>query len=124
MWFGGQIMILSVTLVVLVTVIFAALGTAKILALAPMRELAARVGLSTTAYRGSGALEVGGAVGVALGPVVPLFGGLAGTGLLLLLAGAPVTHLGDGDGPREIAPAVVSALLVGAYLAVLFGATP
>jgi hypothetical protein len=61
---------------------------------------------------------------VALGPVVPLFGRLAGTGLLLLLAGALVTHLRSGDGPREIAPAVVSALLVAAYLAVLFGATP
>jgi len=117
-------MSLSVVLAALVTVIFAALGTAKILALPPMRVLAARAGFTTTAYRGIGALEVAGAAGVALGPVVPLFGGLAGTGLLLLLAGALVTHLRKGDGPREIAPAVVSALLVAGYLAVLFGATP
>ena len=117
-------MIVSVALTCLVTLIFAVLGVAKILALPPMRELAAKSGFSTAAYRRIGVLEVAGAVGVALGPVVPLFGGLAGAGLLLLLAGALATHVRNGDGAREFAPAVVCAVLVVGYLAVLFGAVP
>ena len=54
---------------------------------------------------------------------MPLLGGLAGVGLLLLLAGAVVTHLRNDDGPREVAPAVVCAVLVAGYLAALIGAT-
>ena len=56
----------SITLAVLVTLIFALLGTAKIMALPPMRELAAEAGFSIDAYRSIGVLEVAGAVGVAL----------------------------------------------------------
>jgi hypothetical protein len=38
--------------------------------------------------------------------------------MLLLLGGAVATHLRRGDGPRKYAPAVISGLLVAAYLAV------
>jgi hypothetical protein len=38
---------------------------------------------------------------------LPLVGALAAGGLLLLLGGAVVTHVRNGDGVREIAPAVV-----------------
>jgi hypothetical protein len=64
----------SISLAVLVTMIFALLGTAKIMALPPMRELAAESGFSVDAYRSIGVLEVAGAVGVALGLAVPLPG--------------------------------------------------
>ncbi|WP_107051310.1 DoxX family protein [Streptomyces sp. NRRL S-1022] len=37
-------------------------------------------------------MEPAGAIGVALGPVLPLLGDLAGVGLLTLLAGAVTTH--------------------------------
>jgi hypothetical protein len=114
----------SIALASLIALIFTVLGMAKILALAPMRELAAHAGFSTAAYRRIGALEVAGAVGVALGPDVPLLGGLAGAGLLALLAGALITHVRNHDEPRAIAPAAVCAVLVAGYLAVLFGATP
>lgn len=117
-------MILSLALAGAVALIFAALGAAKLLALAPMREAAAESGFSTTAYRGIGLLEVAGAAGVALGPVVPLFGGLAGAGLLLLLGGAVVTHGRNRDAAAKLVPAVVCAVLVAGYLAALFGSTP
>lgn len=108
-----------ILLSVLVAALFLALGAAKLLALAPMRKLAADAGFSVQAYRGIGALEVAGAAGILLGLVVPVLGGLAGTGLLLLLAGALITHVRNRDGLRALAPAVVCALLVGAYLLVL-----
>ena len=105
-------------LAVLLALVFSALGTAKILALQPMRELAAEVGFSTTAYRRIGLLEVAAAIGLLIGLSKPLIGALAGAGLLLLLGGAVVAHLRNGQGPRKFAPAVVSGLLVAAYLVV------
>ena len=112
----------SITLAALVTLIFALLGTAKIMALPPMRELAAEVGFSVDAYRSIGVLEVAGAVGVALGLAVPLLGRVAAAGLLLLLAGALVTHVRQGHGLRKYAPVIVCGVLVAGYLAALNGA--
>jgi len=112
----------SGSLVCLIVLIFAMLGVAKILALGPMPELAAHAGFSTGTYRVIGALELAGAIGVALGPVVPLCGGLAGTGLLLLLAGAVTTHVRNGDGLTRLVPAVACAALVAWYLVLLVGA--
>lgn len=104
-------------LAVLLALIFLALGTAKIRAVPRMRELATEAGFSVAAYRRLGVLEVAGAVGLLIGLAVPLIGALAGTGLLLLLAGALVVHLRKGDGPQKYAPAVVCGLLVAVYLA-------
>lgn len=73
-------MIVLIGLTAVLALIFAVFGVAKLLAVAPMRELAAKAGFSTAAYRGIGAAEVAGAVGVALGPVVPLFGAWPGPG--------------------------------------------
>ena len=112
----------SITLAVLVTLIFALLGTAKIMAVPPMRYLASEAGFSVDAYRGIGVLEVAGAVGVALGLAVPLLGRVAAVGLLLLLAGALITHIRQGDGPRTYAPVIVCGVLVAGYLAALNGA--
>ena len=108
-----------------VAVVFAALGAMKILALPPMRVRAAHLGFSVAAYRAIGALEIAGAAGVLIGVAAPVIGGLAGAGLLLLLAGALVAHLRNGDSPRHVVPAVVAGLLVAAYLVVvLSGVTP
>ncbi|MFF4550537.1 DoxX family protein [Streptomyces sp. NPDC001435] len=112
-------MSLSSALAFLIVLIFAMLGVAKILALGPMPGLAAHAGFTTTAYRVIGALELAGAIGVALGPVVPLYGGLAGIGLLLLLAGAVTVHARKGDGLPKLVPAVVCAALVAWYLVLL-----
>jgi len=113
----------SAVLAVLLALFFIGLGSAKILALQPMRERAAEVGFSTMAYRRIGVLEVAGAIGLLLGSIEPVIGALAGAGLLLLLGGAVVAHLRNGDGPRKFAPAVVCGLLVVAYLVALFAAT-
>jgi hypothetical protein len=117
-------MILPIALACVTALIFAVLGIAKILAVPSMRELAAHAGFSVAGYRRIGVLEVVGAVGVALGPVVRLFGGLAGAGLLLLLAGALTTHVRNHDAARKLVPAMACALLVAGYLAALFGAAP
>ncbi|SDI13333.1 DoxX-like family protein [Actinokineospora alba] len=111
-----------IVIAAIIAVTFGGLGLAKLLALAPMRVLAAKAGFSVAAYRAVGALEVAGAVGVALGPVVPLLGIAAACGLLLLLGGALTVHLRRGDGAREVAPAVVCGVLVACYATVLSGA--
>jgi hypothetical protein len=113
----------SVALAVPLALVFIGLGSAKILALQPMRERAAEVGFSTTAYRRIGLLEVAGAIGLLLGSVTPLIGALAGVGLLLLLGGAVVAHVREGDGPKKFAPAVICGVLVAAYLVALLAAT-
>lgn len=111
----------SAILAVLLAVVFLALGTAKMLALEPMRALAAEVGFSTAAYRRIGALEVLGALGLLAGLAEPLIGGLAGTGLFLLGVGAVVVHLRNGHSSRKLAPAAVAGLLAAAYLIAAIG---
>jgi hypothetical protein len=108
----------------LVAALFLVLGGAKVAAVAPMRARAAHLGYSTRASQAIGGLEVAGAVGVLVGLALPPIGALAGAGLLLLLAGAVVAHLRNGDHPRLLAPALVAALLVAAYLVTLLGARP
>ncbi|MFI9614984.1 DoxX family protein [Streptomyces sp. NPDC052023] len=114
-------MYLYAIVICLIVLIFALLGVSKLLALGPMPELAAHAGFSTGAYRVIGALELAGAIGVALGPVVPLGGVLAGAGLLLLLAGAAATHVRKRDAPAKLVPAVVCGALVTWYLVLLTG---
>ena len=110
---------MTIALAALVALIFTALGVMKVFALPPARELATHSGFSVTAYRGIGALELAGAAGVLAGLALPLLGGLAGAGLLLLLAGALITHLHNQHTLKQTAPAVVCALLVIGYLVVL-----
>jgi len=112
-----------IVLSVLAAVLFFLFGAAKVFALAPMRERAAHAGFSVTAYRGIGALEVAGAAGLLLGLAVPVLGALAGAGLLLLLAGALVTHVRNHDRGRDLVPALVCAALVAGYLVAL-GVSP
>lgn len=112
---------LSAALACPIVLVFALLGVAKIMALGPMPELAAHAGFTTASYRVIGALELAGAIGVALGPVLPLFGELAGLGLLMLLAGAVTTHVRKGDGLPELVPALVCAAPVTGYLVLLAG---
>jgi len=105
----------------LLVVAFSLLGSAKLAAVPAMRARAEHVGFSVTAYRRIGALEILGVAGLLAGTALPTIGLLAGSGLLLLLAGAVVTHLRNGDGPREIAPAFVLGLVTLGYLVVISG---
>ena len=91
-----------------------------------MRVRAAHLGFSVPAYRAIGTRRSPGQPGSCSASRFPCIGGLAGAGLLLLLAGALVAHLRNGDcPPSPRCPAVVCAgLLVAAYLVVLVRATP
>ena len=77
---------------------FAALGSAKLAAVPAMRAKAQHVGLSVSAYRRIGFAEV-----------------------LAVLGGAIVAHLRNGDGLREIAPAVVLGLVALSFLLLVVG---
>jgi DoxX-like family len=100
----------------LLVVAFAALGSAKLAAVPAMRTKAEHVGLSVSAYRRIGSLEVLAVLGLLVGAFVPVIGALAAGGLLILLGGAVLVHLKNGDGVREIAPALVLGVATMALL--------
>jgi hypothetical protein len=102
-------------------VAFTAAGAAKLAAVPAMRARAAHVGLSVAAYRRIGSLEILGVLGLLAGALVPVIGALAAAGLLLLLGGAVLAHLRSGDGPRELAPALVLGLTSLAFLILMVG---
>lgn len=105
----------------LLVVAFAALGSAKLAAVPAMRARAEHVGFSVPAYRRIGFLEVLAVVGLLVGWFVPVIGALAAVGLLILLGGAVVVHLRNGDGVREIAPALVLGVVTLAFLLRVIG---
>jgi DoxX-like family len=102
-------------------VAFAAAGAAKLAAVPAMRARAAHVGMTVTAYRRIGILEILGVIGLLVGAFVPVIGALAAVGLLLLLGGAVIAHLRSGDGPRELVPAIVLGLTTLAFLILIVG---
>ncbi|MGW0190879.1 DoxX family protein [Streptomyces sp. NPDC003362] len=99
---------------------FTLLGTGKLLATAQMTERAAHVGFTVGGYRVIGVLELAGVLGLFAGWVVTGLGIAAAAGFLLLLAGAVLAHLRAGDRLPAAAPAILSAVLVVAYLIALF----
>jgi hypothetical protein len=108
-------------LATILVVAFAAAGAAKLAAVPAMRARAAHVGFSVAAYRRIGLLEILGVLGVLVGALLPVIGALAAAGLLLLLGGAMIAHLRSGDGPRELAPALVLGLATLAFLILMVG---
>ena len=108
-------------LAALLIVAFAAAGSAKLAAVPAMRTKAEHVGFSVSAYRRIGALEVLGVLGLLVGAFVPVIGALAAVGLLILLGGALLAHLKNGDGVREIAPAVVLGVAALTFLLLVVG---
>ena len=105
----------------LMVVAFAAAGSAKLAAVPAMRARAEHVGFSVAAYRRIGFLEVLGVLGLLVGAFVPIIGALAGAGLLMLLGGACIAHLRNGDGLRELAPAAVLGLVTVSFLLLAVG---
>ncbi len=105
----------------LMVVAFAAAGSAKLAAVPAMRVRAEHVGFSVAAYRRIGLLEVLGVLGLLVGAFVPIIGALAGAGLLMLLGGACIAHLRNGDGLRELAPAAVLGLVTVSFLLLVVG---
>lgn len=93
-----------------------ALGSAKVLRAAPMQERAAHVGFSADDYRRIGVLELLAAAGLLVGVAVPALGVLAACGLLMLLGGALAAHARAGDGPADMAPALLVSALATSYI--------
>lgn len=114
-------MTLPTILASLLVVAFAATGFAKLVAVPAMRAKAEHVGFSIAAYRRIGLLEVLAVIGLIVGAFVPLIGAMAAAGLVLLLAGAIIAHLRNGDGIRDIAPAAVLALVALSFLLLVVG---
>jgi hypothetical protein len=108
-------------LAVLLALLFGGLGFAKILALPFARERASHLRFSVSAFRLIGTAEACGATGLMAGIRWPALGILAASCLMLLLGGALVAHLRNGDGPWLYAPAAAAALAVGIYLAAASG---
>lgn len=101
---------------------FTMLGLAKAVGTPGMLARAAHVGFNGAAYRRIGALELLAALGLLLGLVEAWIGLAAAAGLVLLMTGACVIHLRNGDGPREIAPAVVMTAVLVSYLVLIAAA--
>ena len=114
-------MIATSILAGVLVVAFAALGLAKLAAVPAMRAKAEHVGFSVSAYRRIGGLEILAIAGLLVGGFVPMIGALAAVGLLLLLGGAVLTHLRNGDGVREVVPAVVFGVVTLTYLLLMLG---
>jgi hypothetical protein len=114
-------MIATSILAGLLVVAFAALGSAKLAAVPAMRAKAEHVGFSVSAYRRIGALEILAVAGLLVGAFAPVIGALAAVGLLLLLCGAVLAHLRNGDGVREVVPAAVLGIVTLVYLLLLLG---
>jgi hypothetical protein len=96
--------------------VFGLLGTAKLAAVPPMRTAAHHLGFTTDQYRVLGALELAGALGILVGAVAAPIGIAAGIGLGLLMFGAVAAHVVRRDPLSRIAPAIVVAALVVAYV--------
>jgi hypothetical protein len=112
-------MIATTVLAGVLVAAFGVLGSAKLAASSPMRARAEHVGFSVEAYRVIGVLEVLAVLGILVGAVVPVVGVVAATGLVLLLGGAVTAHLRNGDGLRQMAPALVLGAVAVAYVVVL-----
>ncbi|WP_328394209.1 DoxX family protein [Streptomyces sp. NBC_00390] len=111
----------AIVLAVLLAGILLLLGSAKLAAVPAMRQAAAHVGMTTTHYRLLGALEVAAAAGLLIGLRITALGVAASVGLILLMAGAVVVHLRNGDPAARCLPAVIVGALAGAHLVVLAG---
>ncbi|WP_062993218.1 DoxX family protein [Nocardia anaemiae] len=112
----------SIVLSVPLVLGFLPLGAAKVLAVAPMRQNAAHLRYSVTAFRGIGVLAIAGALGVLVGMMWWPLGAAAGIGLVLLMIGAVISHMKVGDGVAEYVPAIGVGVLALAYVVTMFGA--
>jgi hypothetical protein len=112
---------LTVVLAVALGGAFAALGAAKVARTPSMVARAGHVGFSVERYQLIGLAELAGAIGILLGLAYSPLGYSAGAGLLALMTGALFTHARRRDGSAEMAPAILFAAGIVAYL-ILLGA--
>jgi hypothetical protein len=97
--------------------VFGLLGTAKVARVPYMVDAATHLGFSTRQYQLIGCVEVLAVTGLVVGFWLTPLAVAAAAGLVLLMLGALLSHIRNGDGARHIAPAVlVLALATGLVL--------
>ena len=90
----------------------------KLLGHPKMRQSAEHFGSLWPRYRLIGVAELAAAVGILAGLWWHPLGIAAAAGMILLLAGALITHRRADDSPKEMAPALIDLALAIAYLVI------
>ncbi|OBJ12639.1 hypothetical protein A5624_10295 [Mycobacterium sp. 1482292.6] len=93
------------------SVSFLVFGIAKLLRVPAMRNLAEHVNFSVNSYVLIGMLELAAAAGLLIGFAYRPLGIAAAGGLFLLMLGAIVVLVRNGDKPKDWAPALVFGVL-------------
>ncbi|MDN3352246.1 DoxX family protein [Actinomadura sp. DC4] len=103
--------IVAVVLAVLLALAFGAAGGQKVAGVKSAMDNADHLRFSHNTWKGIGALEVLGAIGLLVGLALWPLGVAAGAGLVLLMAGAVIVHIRNGDPIKVFAPALVLGVL-------------
>lgn len=110
--------ILAIILAVILAGGFFTFGSMKIREAPDMVQAAEHLDIEMPKFKGIGALEVAGALGVLIGLInqLEIIGVLAAIGLAIMTIGAVAFHLKAGDGPKDWAPAVVMLVVSVLYV--------
>lgn len=95
----------------LLALVFLGAGSSKVAKVKMQRDNAEHLGFSIGAYQRIGALQIAGAIGLAVGLWVVPLGVAAALGLTLMMIGAITCHVRAKDKPAMFAPALVLAVL-------------
>ena len=103
--------IVTIVLAVLLALVFAAAGVPKITGAKSALENADHLKVGHGLWKVIGVLEVLAAIGLIAGLWVWPLGVAAGIGLVLLMAGAVMYHVRNGDSAQKFSPPIVLALI-------------
>jgi uncharacterized membrane protein YphA (DoxX/SURF4 family) len=103
--------VVTIILAVLLALAFGTFGAQKIAGAKRMMDSADHLGFSHGSYKVIGVLELLGAIGLLVGLAVWPLGVAAAAGLVLLMAGAVISHVRNGDKTTMFAPALLLGLV-------------
>ncbi|MFL6108062.1 MAG: DoxX family protein [Marmoricola sp.] len=111
----------AITIIVAIALglLFLAAAASKLSGSESSTAMSTHLGVHAGLWKAIGVLELAGAAGVLAGLAVEPLGIAASCGLVLLSAGAVVSHVRAGDAPRAAAPALVGLLLASATTVLL-----
>jgi hypothetical protein len=107
---------MTTALGIVLAVVFALLGIAKLASVPAMRGAAAHLGYTTDQYRAIGALETAGALGIVIGLKMAGIGVAAAMGLVLLMLGAAWAYMKNHDAVARVVVPIALAAIAAAYL--------
>ena len=109
-------MFITISLLLAAACLLPAAG--KLLGHPKMRQSAAHFGIAWPRYRLIGAAELAAAAGILAGLWWHPLGVAAAAGMILLLAGALITHRHAAENAKDMAPALLALVITIAYLAI------